>query len=1297
MACQPPPPLTGRLPNPRGLRLYRQAFAAKCRGVLKEWLCIKTKKSTRNGAATKVSSSYNATKITQSAQSSQVLAIMATNTLKRNIFTEKLFEAIEEPWSNESTPSSTPAKQSNPVPKSMAARLTVDIPDSGAAHSVMHPNIELHAQSFEDEPDFIVWKLAEKLYLYQNRKQIATAFVGWVTEFYRSVKSKRLSQKARILNRRKLQLKMFNSWYGSVILISGFAKKKTDVAKFVQSNIKRRLQMFFGCFKRLTLSAHSIPAMDRRYRCRLLRTCIEQWRKLSINRAKNYTKSLKMAYKLCLRASLRAWLHRLKSKRRLEAVLRVFRRRLVRKSIIVCFKRWHQSKMASLIIPSKNAWLAHHLDLLHQKRSTAAIKEWRRVAAHNRQARSVFLKTLCRKMFAGHVMYASWCMQTAMSAWLENTRQRNVKTRPISARQTRPTTSFSMSTIFNRWSKCCVVDRRTKSMALRHRLLKTLIVVKRCYHIWKTMAKSYKIAEKKASSVLKYRCLNRKIRIFMVWRHALVTSAASAVLKADSFRSSRLKRKHLLIWNKWKQRTMRRIMLERSFKSRARQRVTMVFSLRALFWEWKMGILSEQFFVRYLMKRFWGLWREMFSSISESLSPVEAPKSNAVPVKLLEKETAWEARNCSVAQIYKRKVLSLAVNGWAWICSQHSMLLEKLQIAFMIRSSIRTCRTCFAAWSNETVKISKTVVTPIRPVTPNLAPMLFEPSETDQRSFEILNIALVERIFWCSSNKCLVRKSLKHWAKVSRESGMMRMKARYRVIKFAFFSWVQKVASRVSRLILKCISSAFTVWKCFACQKSALKSIWFAVKAKYIAAQKKRAVSMWRRHTFGITHQHKSISAPGCTVHLTWKMVFSAFQAWRRWTQSTVFRNQDLKAVAESNFCGIISHKCLVAWRFRCRILKQSEQLSHTRKIDNIRKIFRAWSRCTFIKRKANKLIISLQEYQATSLLILCWNAWRAGLDQRNYRTLTLSVTGKLIQKCNAVSVQVRIAWNGWRNFISTRRFVRLAKEKIAHKVYDKANFRNMFRRWRAASNRRRRISMALARVRTTILRRAFCAMKYSIVRSIFFARQYQRISKKCKKRCKDEIWKDALNTDPQQPKQTSSQSDSQPEIGILEEKVLELQSEKIELMEQLKSALQGMKRESCSPILDQGCKKETHLPNHQSAKVQASETNDQSQYSRPLQHKPQEFVACQHPLFPVQSQTRGLQSSSGKMQPPSNSTQQQHPLFPVLSQNERQSGDTKHQDTKVSLSTFQIVYSYTHISNSGCFSSFVFGIGNGL
>jgi len=167
------------------------------------------------------------------------------------------------------------------------------------------------------------------------------------------------------------------------------------------------------------------------------------------------------------------------------------------------------------------------------------------------------------------------------------------------------------------------------------------------------------------------------------------------------------------------------------------------------------------------------------------------------------------------------------------------MLLEKLQIAFMIRSSIRTCRTCFAAWSNETVKISKTVVTPIRPVTPNLAPMLFEPSETDQRSFEILNIALVERIFWCSSNKSLVRKSLKHWAKVSRESGMMRMKARYRVIKFAFFSWVQKVASRVSRLILKCISSTFTVWKCFACRKSALKSTWFAVKAKDIAAQKK--------------------------------------------------------------------------------------------------------------------------------------------------------------------------------------------------------------------------------------------------------------------------------------------------------------------------------------------------------------------------------------------------------------------------------------------------------------------------
>jgi len=1209
---------------------------------------------------------------------SEELVKMASNALKRNIFTEKLFAAIEEPWSNESTPSSTPAKQSNQLRKSVTAHLAVDVPDLGVAHdSATHSHTALVAQCLEEEPDFIVWKLAEKLYLYQNRKMSAVAFVGWVTEFNRSLKSKRLSQKAKILNRRKLQLKMFNSWYGTVILISGFVKKKTDLAKFVKCIVKRSLLMFFRRFKRATLSLHSISAMDRRYRCRLLRTCVEQWRKLSIIRAKNYTKSLKMAYKLCLRASLRSWMHLLKSKRRLEAVLRVFQRRLVRKYMIFCFKRWHQTKMASLLMPSKNAWLGHHLDMLHQKRSAAAIKEWRRVSVHRRQARSIFLKTLCRKMFAGHVVHASWCMQTAMATWLENTRKQNVKVRPASAKQTSPFNTFSMSSFFNRWSKCCVVDRRAKNIASRHCLLKAIVVMKRCYHIWKTMAKTFQIAKKKSESAFKYRCLNRKIRVIMIWRHAQATSATFAVLKADSFRLSRLKRKQLLVWNRWKQRTLRRIALKRSFKSRARLRLSVVFSLRAIFWEWKMGILAEQFYTRYVVKRFWRFWRELVTSHSEVISPSETKNSNALPIKLLQKECTWEAKNCSMAQIYKRKVLSLAVHGWAWICSQHSMLLEKLQIAFMIRSSIRTCRTCFAAWSNEAFKISKTAITPIRPVTPVLPQTLLEASDAEQRTFEILNIALVERIFWCNCNKSLVRKSLKAWAQVSRECGAVRMKVRYRTIEIAFRSWVQQLASRASQLMLKCVSSAFTCWKFVACQEAALKSIWFAVKAKHIAASKKRVVSIWRWHTFGITNQDRGVFLPGPPVHLAWKIAFCAFQAWQRWTQSTAARNQQYKAIAESKFLRIISLKFLGAWRFRCRILKQSEMLSRSHKIFKARKVFRAWSRCTFLKRNANKLIVTLQTYQATALLILCWNAWRAGLDQRSYRTLTLSVTGKLIQKCNAVSVQVRIAWNGWRNFISTRRFVRLAKEQIAHKVYEKANFRNMFRKWRTASNRRRRISNALARVRTIILRRAFFAMKYSIVRSVFFARQYKRISKKIQKRCKDEKWQDSLKPDPQQTKQTSPKSDSQPEIGILEEKVLELQSEKIELMEQLKSALQGMKRNSCSPILDQGCKKETHLPvtNNPSllfAKAQAIEKNDQIQHARPLQHKPQEFVACQHPLFPVQSQTRGLQSTSSKPLP---TQQQQHPLFPVLSQNDRQSGDAKqNHDTKVSHWSYQSV-----------------------
>ena len=226
---------------------------------------------------------------------------MASNPPKRNMFTEKLFDAIEEPWSNESTPSSTPAKQIKNVRRVNAVRLTVDVDAKcGTKNDAMHEMLKSTVESLDDEPEFIVWKLAEKLFLRQLRNVGAAAFAGWVSEINRAMKSQRLSHKSRILHRRKLQLKMFNVWYGTVILVSRFVKAKVDVAKFLRSKIKKFVSTYFGHFKRVTLSTHSKSTIIRRCCIRLLRSCIEQWRKISAERTRNYTKAIKMAYKLWL-------------------------------------------------------------------------------------------------------------------------------------------------------------------------------------------------------------------------------------------------------------------------------------------------------------------------------------------------------------------------------------------------------------------------------------------------------------------------------------------------------------------------------------------------------------------------------------------------------------------------------------------------------------------------------------------------------------------------------------------------------------------------------------------------------------------------------------------------------------------------------------------------------------------------------------------------------------------------------------------------------------------------------------
>lgn len=1189
---------------------------------------------------------------------------MASKTLQRNVFTEKLFEAIEQPWSNESTPASTPAKNIKNSRKSDLALLSVDIEGSDGMPGFDHfaiRNTKSCVESLDDEPDFIVWKLAEKLFLQQMRRMSASAFVRWMTEINRSLKSKRLSQKARILHRRKLQLKMFNTWYGSVFLISGFAKKKVGISKFGESRTKRCLKHFFNILQRETLSVHLKSAVIRRCCIRLQRSCIEKWRKLPIARTQNYTKSLKMAYKLCIRGSFREWVYLVKMNRRLESVLRIFQRRMMRKNVMCCFKRWHQSQIAARSLPSKNVWLAHHLDALLRKRSTAVIKAWNRISIHRRQARSVFLKTLCRKVFAGQLTYRCWCLQSAMLTWLEKVRKQCKPDRSISARHSRSSKNVPLAAIFDRWSRCCVVDRRTKSIAIRHHLSKCMMVLKRCYQSWKATAKAFKVAEQKSCSLFKYRSLNRKIRTLMAWKRVLAESIVASVQSADTLRLKTQKRKHMLLWNRWKQRTLRRIALERAYKSRARLRLTVFFSLRTLFLEWKMGILSEQFFARYLMSRFWALWKESLNPHSVCISPIEAAKPNTNPVKSMELSSPLEVGSYSMARIYKRRVLRLAMHGWAWMCSEHSVLLEKLQIAYMIRSSIRACTKHFAVWKKETQQISKTLNLPARPVTPMLEQSLPETSECEakQRTFEILNIALVERIMWCNIRKSLLRRRFKVWVDFSRESRTFRKISAFRVIKNSFLEWSNAALSAANGRGLKQVLPIFKCWKFFALRSSALNIKSMALKTKRIIFQKRHAWSSWSRHTFGITKAANDwgIYEPCTAVHSAWKNMFFAFRAWHRRAKTAPFQVHDAEAAAKSKYIATMSHNHFNAWRFFNQTLRQSQKQIRSNIVGLMRQIFQSWSRSVFVKRKADKLIVSLQNYQATSLLILCWNAWRAGLEQRNYRTLTLSVSGKLIQKCNAVSVPVRIAWNAWRNFISTRRFVRLAKEKIARKVYEKANFRNMFRRWRTASQRRRKISTALVKMYSATLRRAFFAMKYSLVRSFFFARQYLRISKKFHRHKCQAHSPEFLNSRTQNTNQDYFASNTHPDLGELEAKVLQLQSDKIELMEQLKSALQEMKRDS--PTIDKGCKNETQ------ARLHVTETCEQNLKLKPKCQKPVSS-SSQHPSIPGQS--RG--EHGGTTKAPGSHSLSQHPLFPVLSQNECQSHDLKvHQETKASSS----------------------------
>jgi hypothetical protein len=626
------------------------------------------------------------------------------------------------------------------------------------------------------------------------------------------------------------------------------------------------------------------------------------------------------------------------------------------------------------------------------------------------------------------------------------------------------------------------------------------------------------------------------------------------------------------------------------------------------------------------------------------------------PNRISQLKSLSEANNCTVSSLYRRKLLRVAVQLWASICLKHSALLEKLQIAYMIRSSIRTSTKIFNAWWNETLKASKTSMIPTstRLVTSGFGS---KPVDADQRTFEILNIALVERILWSQSSKHLIRKTFKAFFEFARQSISVSRSAKLAAIKRSFFSWLDIASSNMFHTAMKRITQAFRCWRVYVFRKATIKSRSLEINADRNSKLKKFALNALFTHTFGTTkakNNSKGLQS-GHSIHFAWKTYFVAFEAWQSWSAASVYHRRIMDDKVKSLFLQTTWRNAFNAWKCLCRTSKFFEKLRNSKKLCLIRSNFRAWSRCTFVKRNADKIIVSLQKYQATSMLILCWNAWRAGLEQRNYRTLTLSVAVKLIQKCNAVSVQVQIAWNAWRNFISTRRFVRLAKEKIARKVCDRANFRNMFKRWCSASRRRSNISRAISRVFTSSLRKGFVAFKYNMCRSVFFARQYQRISIKFRRQHEGSNHQVAFDPIVQKNKD----GEFKPEVVVLEEKILELQSEKIDLMEQLKSALQGMHQEVQNAVRDQGCIKESHSCQHLIA------THDDSQIASQFEPKFLDNSSCQHTLFHVESKQPSCVPSKQFQHPIL--SHQQHPLFPVLSHVTPQEFDSaNHQDSRV-------------------------------
>jgi hypothetical protein len=170
---------------------------------------------------------------------------------------------------------------------------------------------------------------------------------------------------------------------------------------------------------------------------------------------------------------------------------------------------------------------------------------------------------------------------------------------------------------------------------------------------------------------------------------------------------------------------------------------------------------------------------------------------------------------------------------------------------------------------------------------------------------------------------------------------------------------------------------------------------------------------------------------------------------------------------------------------------------------------------------------------------------------------------------------------------------------------------------------------------------------------------QYNRVFRRFRRQNNESREQEVVKPNAQNVPQMLPNCDSQSKISALEEEVLELQSAKIKLMEQLKSSLQANRQESQSPKQEDVYEM-----------LQVTQIHDQAKDLGPVQHANRDSSSQQHPFFSLHS--KGNQHASEKATTLTIVPPVQHPLFPVLPQVEHQKNVNHQLDSKVTLTFFE-------------------------